>query len=175
MRYSKFVAGWAKPLPTKIERLRHALLGVIGEVGEIADCWKKHIIYEQPLDTVNLIEELGDLRFYIQMVENEGYNIGDAGVEVALAVSDPTLWIMKLNSSAGTLSDLIEEGSEEEINAALIQLITSFLSFIVAIPALKDLQMTEICNINMAKLRKRYPNGYNNQHALQRMDKVNGD
>lgn len=45
--------------------LLHALLGLCGEVGEIDDTIKKHVIYNQPLDRENLIEELGDMEFYL--------------------------------------------------------------------------------------------------------------
>ena len=45
--------------------LSHMALGVAGEAGELVDCIKKHTIYNQNLDSENLIEELGDLEFYL--------------------------------------------------------------------------------------------------------------
>ena len=48
----------------------HAALGVCGEAGELADEIKKHVIYGKFLDRDNIIEELGDLRFYMQAVQN---------------------------------------------------------------------------------------------------------
>lgn len=50
--------------------LSHAALGIAGEAGELVDAIKKHTIYGKPLDRENVIEELGDLRFYIQAVQN---------------------------------------------------------------------------------------------------------
>lgn len=170
--YAEFVANLAKPFPTKLERLRHAALGIIGEVGEIADCWKKHSIYDQPLNVENMVEELGDLKFYIQMVENEGYSFGDAGIDVSLIAQDSTMWIIKLNKASGQLCDLLDEGSKSEIDFALVELITAFLSLTVSIPALREVQMGTICEANMTKLRKRYPNGYTNQNAKDRVDKL---
>lgn len=46
--------------------LDHMLIGLNGEVGEIADCIKKHTKYNQPLDLENLEEEIGDTLFYLE-------------------------------------------------------------------------------------------------------------
>lgn len=63
--------------PTEEFKLRHELLhaaiGISGEAGELLDAVKKHIFYEQALDVNNVIEELGDLKYYIEaMVQNLG-------------------------------------------------------------------------------------------------------
>ena len=44
----------------------HMIIGVSGEAGELVDCVKKAIIYRKPIDMENLIEELGDLEFYME-------------------------------------------------------------------------------------------------------------
>ena len=49
---------------------KHACLGIIGEIGELADAIKRWRIYENPLNQENVLEELGDLRFYMQMLVN---------------------------------------------------------------------------------------------------------
>ena len=46
--------------------LLHLALGVSGEAGEIVDAIKKAAIYNKPLDRDNIIEELGDLEFYME-------------------------------------------------------------------------------------------------------------
>ena len=45
--------------------LSHMAHGVAGEAGELVDAIKKHTIYNKPLDMENMIEELGDLEFYM--------------------------------------------------------------------------------------------------------------
>lgn len=45
--------------------LLHLALGISGEAGEIADAIKKHVMYGKELDYVNVLEELGDLFFYM--------------------------------------------------------------------------------------------------------------
>jgi NTP pyrophosphatase (non-canonical NTP hydrolase) len=46
-------------------RLTHYLLGVGTEAGELQDALKKHLIYGKELDRANLIEEIGDLSWYV--------------------------------------------------------------------------------------------------------------
>lgn len=46
--------------------ITHMLLGISGEAGEIVDTLKKTIIYGKPLDIKHIVEELGDLEFYLE-------------------------------------------------------------------------------------------------------------
>ena len=48
--------------------LWHAVTGISGEAGELLDAVKKHVIYNRPLDLENVIEELGDLEFYMEQL-----------------------------------------------------------------------------------------------------------
>lgn len=59
--------------------LAHAARGVCTEAGEINDCVKKHLDYEQDFDLKNLIEEIGDMRFYLQALMNL-FNISEKTV-----------------------------------------------------------------------------------------------
>lgn len=44
----------------------HMAVGISGEAGELLDAVKKATIYNKPLDRENVIEELGDLEFYME-------------------------------------------------------------------------------------------------------------
>ncbi|MGL5198016.1 MAG: nucleoside triphosphate pyrophosphohydrolase family protein [Aeromonas veronii] len=46
--------------------LWHMATGVSGEAGELLDAIKKAVVYAKPLDRENVIEELGDLEFYME-------------------------------------------------------------------------------------------------------------
>ena len=72
-----------KPTPSKCE-LIHAAIGIAGEAGELLDAVRKHVFEGQPLDRENVIEELGDLCFYLEAamqvigvsrVEIDAYNM----------------------------------------------------------------------------------------------------
>lgn len=62
-----------------IGRMVHASMGIAGEAGEVVDAVKKTWIYGKPLDTENILEECGDLLFYIQALLTEnGFTMDDA-------------------------------------------------------------------------------------------------
>lgn len=44
----------------------HMAVGISGESGELLDAIKKKVIYRKELDMENVIEELGDLEFYME-------------------------------------------------------------------------------------------------------------
>jgi len=44
----------------------HMAVGIAGEAGELLDAVKKHVIYNKPLDMENVMEELGDIEFYMR-------------------------------------------------------------------------------------------------------------
>ena len=50
--------------------LLHMAVGVSGEAGELVDAIKKHTIYNKPIDRENVIEELGDIEFYMEGIRN---------------------------------------------------------------------------------------------------------
>lgn len=58
----------------KMNLLHHAV-GIAGEAGELLDAVKKVAVYNKPVDRDNIIEELGDLEFYM------------AGIREALAIT----------------------------------------------------------------------------------------
>jgi len=43
----------------------HMVLGMVTEVAELADAYKKYIAYGKDLDFINIQEEIGDLMWYI--------------------------------------------------------------------------------------------------------------
>tara|TARA_R110000772_G_scaffold242198_1_gene354596 strand:+ start:1959 stop:2297 length:339 start_codon:yes stop_codon:yes gene_type:complete len=51
--------------PEKLNLL-HMAVGVAGEAGELLDAAKKCVMYNKSLDVENVIEELGDIEFYME-------------------------------------------------------------------------------------------------------------
>lgn len=71
--YSDFVGSLVKPgsaivkeLDASKANLWHLATGASGEAGELLDAIKKHAIYNKALDLHNVVEELGDLEFYME-------------------------------------------------------------------------------------------------------------
>lgn len=76
--YAQMVRDLAKPgaeiaayLSPSNAHLLHMAVGVSGEAGELLDAVKKAAIYNKALDRANVIEELGDLEFYMQGLRDE--------------------------------------------------------------------------------------------------------
>ena len=51
--------------------LMHAAMGMVTESGEFIDALKKLTIYGKPLDRTNLIEEIGDVQWYVALACRE--------------------------------------------------------------------------------------------------------
>ena len=67
--YSVLAMRTAKPMEPN-DDMMHAALGIAGEAGEFADAVKKVLVYGRQVDRENLIEELGDLLWYINLAVN---------------------------------------------------------------------------------------------------------
>jgi len=66
-------------LGAKAVELDGGLRGLVDEVGEIASCVKKYIEYGQPLDRINLQEEVGDALWRLaQIAEAGNFTLADA-------------------------------------------------------------------------------------------------
>lgn len=73
MQHAELVAALVKPGSDLLAEMTandihaiHMIMGLSGEVGELLDAIKKHVMYRKPLDMLNVIEELGDIEFYLQ-------------------------------------------------------------------------------------------------------------
>lgn len=75
--YADFISEKLKPAETILGELDeskinllHAAVGLSGESGECLDLVKKHAFNNKPLDVQKLIEEMGDVEFYMQVLRN---------------------------------------------------------------------------------------------------------
>lgn len=71
--YPEFVNKLAKPGEQILEQLTpvdchnwHMASCVSGEAGELFDAVKKVVIYRKPVDRENVVEEMGDIEFYLE-------------------------------------------------------------------------------------------------------------
>jgi NTP pyrophosphatase (non-canonical NTP hydrolase) len=61
------------------ERLLHGLMGVCTEAGELQDPLKRELFYGKGLDEINVMEECGDLLWYIALsLDAAGFTMSDA-------------------------------------------------------------------------------------------------
>lgn len=62
-------------------RLLHGAIGAATEAGELLEGVKKHLFYGKPLDILNIIEEDGDINWYLARIR-ESIGIQCAELEV---------------------------------------------------------------------------------------------
>jgi len=86
INYDEFVESLSKPghdicyelTPRDAHRI-HMAMGVAGEAGELLDTIKKAAIYRKPYDKDNVLEECGDILFYVQgMLNSFGFTLQGA-------------------------------------------------------------------------------------------------
>ena len=173
--YDKFVDALSKK---GVNQHEHAAYGILSEVGEIASAIKRHKIYETPLDRENILEELGDIRFFLQMDLNLlGIDIHneDLNNQLALEVQEwPAINDSNLFSALKSLLEFEYDISVSNGDSILYgrrdaldiwckwQKLCAYFKF----------HPLEVINYNVVKLMKRYPSmEYSNEDALARADK----
>lgn len=72
-QYIDFVDGLFKRdgFDRSLDATMHAAIGVASEAGELLDAIKKSWVYKKDLDYENIIEELGDIEFYLQALRSQ--------------------------------------------------------------------------------------------------------
>lgn len=89
-------------------RVMHSACGLSTEVGELWDQLKKHWFYGKPLDRVNLLEEYGDILWYLV----QGINACDSTLEEVMKMNDAKLearYQKKFSEKAALERDLENE------------------------------------------------------------------
>lgn len=73
IKFEQMVSTLVKPGDAIIETLTpekanllHMAIGIAGEAGELLDAVKKYVIYNKEPDEANMVEEMGDLEFYME-------------------------------------------------------------------------------------------------------------
>lgn len=68
MNYRKEVLRNVNNYLTKEGLLVNGAMGLCGESGEVSEIIKKHMFHGRPLDRDSLIKELGDVRWYLELL-----------------------------------------------------------------------------------------------------------
>ena len=169
-----------KPLPFA-DHINHMGLGIVGEMGEIVDQLKKAYVYGKAIDQVNIVEEVGDVAYYVagvvQFYPNLYNFIGSDELKnsinygkLAEAKSNITRTILLNTMSAanlvvdmGILADEAGEPSDEGEEVA-----KTLCVFLFATAVLLEVDLSQACEVNIAKLAKRYGDKYSDYAAVNR-------
>lgn len=132
--------------------------GILGEAGEVMDLLKKEVFHGQVVPREKFVEELGDLLWYIALipddVECEPRN-GDI-----LAFEDFRMCHLNLLIASAT------DGHDRDCMLSLLkELVEEFFKF----------SMDEVMQVNIAKLERRYKDGFSTKAAVARADEAKFD
>lgn len=143
---------WNIENTTKEQRLNHAKLGLIDEMGEIASCIKKNVGYGKEIDLVNLKEEIGDFIYFLQRYMEEINSPFNIDFDKCYSYSGSHIH-NKLSIDAVLELDLYK--------AELISYVTDYalkgtVSTIKTLVIKNNLNISDILQTNINKLKARY-------------------
>ena len=171
--YQELALRTAKLEEPATRKALHCGIGLITEVGEIADAHKREIFYGKEIDKVNTLEEVGDLLWYVALGCNAiMFNMDEAE---AIPVEDKYLeppvdyTIASIAKYASYISTTASFGSEEKLyeNYMAYDLVR-VLHFIRVYCAKTGIDYDKAKDVNIAKLKARYPDGFSEDKALNR-------
>lgn len=138
------------------ERMRHSRMGIITELGELIDIYKKHIYYGKPLDEAHIIEEYGDAFWYVGL----GFNVCE------IIAANPDMDLIPIDCEAillETAMHIVTDGTadyEDRLQFVYRALVTCI--------KLSGLDYQSILDKNLVKLRKRYGDSFDADRAVNR-------
>jgi NTP pyrophosphatase (non-canonical NTP hydrolase) len=171
IEYSPLALRTAKPL-THQDQVDHALLGLVTEVGELSACVKNHTVYGKDLDKVNMMEEVSDIFWYLNLYLVEA-GIGGRVVDVAveevsqkhvLVVAELKAATFALAGLAGTLSIT----TTEERGTDDVEVVKIFAGLLGTFLVLSGYTLSQALEHNIDKLALRYGDKYSDYKALNR-------
>lgn len=161
-------------------------LGLAGEAGEVADFIKKVFYHHKPMDRQKLIEETGDLMWYVayfchtldfdldKLIDHANQPPFELFLDSDLTPAERYTRIgIRIPTYASDLARLIDIQVFFSAGSVVFhQPLKSLLAWIKALCAELDTTLEDVCRSNIAKLEKRYPNGFNTADSLARKDMV---
>lgn len=147
----------AKPLPFE-KQIEHARLGMLTEIGELADVYKRHIIYGKPFDDVNFREEVGDLCWYVALEAHTA--------KLSLVIHAPREALPQEMDSVFTVGRLV--GANLSSDPSHSMRLETLLYRLRTLCHGRNVDMMQCLGLNIAKLAKRYGDKYSDQAALVR-------
>lgn len=163
--YEEMVRSLFKRMPGHGAAMLHAAVGIAGESGELRSA----------VDRENILEECGDLEFYIEAAWQQLTTVGRIapfGV-VSMAFAEIVDWI---HLDACELLDhakkvwVYEDGNRDEVISHFLRKLEGDLNTLYHF---LGTTREDVQGLNQAKLMVRYSSGtYSNEQALARADKA---
>jgi NTP pyrophosphatase (non-canonical NTP hydrolase) len=172
--YQGLAARTCPNLPGEHENERHMNLGVITEIGEVLDIFKKNLAYGKAIDVVNLGEELADIAWYIvNKCRFHEISLDDSFDTIKAEVKQ--LLDTQMFSEQGLSKELKAEALMHPILQAYCGPTNSIfsapivqLAILANIAEWFELDFFQLLTNNIDKLKVRYPEKFTEESALNR-------
>lgn len=149
---------------TKADAVQHARFVLRTELGELMDVFRKHNFYGKPLDLVNLKEEIGDLYWGIAEL-----SYGMDKQALPLEARKKLIVTITLDFILDMLEQSIANGFKQDIPASMT--IVDVCYYLDNLCYRYGWTRDEVLAENIAKLEKRYPEGWSAKDYDERKDK----
>lgn len=167
--YQKLAKRTCPDLGSLEKNLLHMRLGIITEVGEVLDIFKKNLAYGKPIDKVNLGEECADVAWYLVNVASfENIELNDTTLNTSI--------IGDIKSETGAeliLYRLLSMLNNIHYNFKIIaendkQVIINCLRVLKSVCEDNNIDFQQCLYKNIEKLQIRYPDKFDADLALNR-------
>jgi NTP pyrophosphatase (non-canonical NTP hydrolase) len=172
--YQQLAKRTCPDLPGELSNHRHMDIGVITEIGELFDIFKKNLAYGKALDIVNLGEELADTSWYIVnkatfhniTLEEDLYKVVGEFKDILNTQIFTTTELSIDVKSEGILLLLLRAytlGNSSIFDSPVVQ-----LASLACIAEYYGLDYFQCLTNNIDKLKVRYPEKFTEEAALSR-------
>jgi len=154
----------------KEELLLHAVMGILTEVEELLDNHISHNGKEANLDPTNILEEVGDVTWYLAII-GRMYNIKPSDTVISAKIGDPMNIILAVIKESCKLLDMLKKklyynkpikDEDFETSSRLIMMfIQDYMNHF-------EISIESSFEINIAKLKARYGEKFSSERAINR-------
>lgn len=151
----------------KHQKLLHSVIGVLTEVEELLD---NHIDDRRDKDSINILEEVGDITWYLAIIGRE-FQIDYPQIIIKEKNNDPVRLILKIIKNTCKLLDMmkkkifynktIDEMQFKNITHLVMLDLSDYMN-------IHDIDIQKSFDINIAKLKARYGDKFSSERAINR-------
>lgn len=182
--YKKFVLETEVGTLQDYDKVTHALVGMNGESGECVDILKKTLFQGHPFDRDHLLSELGDVCWYAMLFMSqfdidtccifEHLNFHLVNPRYDVIKSNGLDYILDLNKNCGEAYKTISywESLTDVPKMNIISNLRSIFYDISRVANIFNLSIEDIFDINVLKIKSRYPHGFNCADSVNRKEEV---
>nr|DAG86909.1 MAG TPA: NTP-PPase-like protein [Bacteriophage sp.] len=135
---------WKKPGGDLQQDINYLYLGMLAEIGEVAEIFQKHVRDGVPIDPKDVLDELGDVAFYVHMLAAKGY--GD--VITCKMILGARIGVLPFDNNPISALRTLRDMNLKDIYSVMVS-IGQYYGF----------GLHEILAANVTKLKRRIKNG----------------